>query len=447
MFMKIFSEKSKNTTYPTETRYTKKHETSGFVIIGFKNKLLAIAILAVLTLTAHGKTDKEIFAYGQEPIPGQGITLPSFDISKDLLIAGYDNRVDLDDILAHTAFGSIIRHPDYKDLNYFAVYGAYGIQRYVMKGDPINGDVDFFGFVFGEQYQQWINADKEWDKAAQILKEKAGETLKAGGRVWVAEGGQSDLAWEWVMALLEEGEIPASTIKSNIIIVQHSHWNWRFTEGGHEDDGAWDDDPRGMRFEFKDNPTNRLEDLIEKTTFLGPGQRRIKGEIQYKDDGVTFVKNYREFGSDGVMRSIKGEYQLIRNGNPPYLVRDFNREKQLRHQVRTAPNPELREIWTRAVNIAAQTAEERYHEKTNGGDLRTDYEAWKADTDTDKAPFKLWHNDSCGPDYIDGAGLDFSDTIEILFILDEDELYDEYYEIVENRDLMQDFLDRFVLYP
>jgi len=442
MFLKYFSEKSKNTTNPTVIRYAKKHKTNRF---GVKSKLLAVAIMMVLSVTTHGKKGMEIFAYGQEPTPGQGITLPGFDISKDLLIAGYDNRVDLDDIHAHAAFGSIIRHPDYKDLNYFAVYGAYGIQRYTMVNDPINGDVDFFDFVFGKQYEQWIDADQEWDKAAQILKEKAGETLKAGGRVWVAEGGQSDLAWEWVMALLDEGEIPESTIKSNIIIVQHSHWNWRFTEGAHENDGAWDDNPRGMRFESKDNPTNRLEDLIEKTTFLGPGQRRVKGEIQYNNDG-TYVKNYREFGGDQMMRSIPGEYQLIRNGNPPYLVRDFNREKQLRHQVRTAPNPELREIWTRAVNIAAQTAEERYHEKTNGGDLRTDYEAWKADTDPDKDPFKLWHNDSCGPDYIDGAGLDFSDTIEILFILDEDELYDEYYEIVENRDLMQDFLDRFALY-
>jgi hypothetical protein len=118
----------------------------------------------------------------------------------------------------------------------------------------------------------------------------------------------------------------------------------------------------------------------------------------------------------------------------------------LRHQVRTAPNAELREIWARALEIPTQRAEERYHEKT-GGDLRTDYKAWLADPNPNKDDFNLWHNDSCGPDYILGAGLDFSDTIEILFILDEDELYDEYYEIVENRNLMQDFLDRFVLYP
>jgi hypothetical protein len=420
----------------------KKHKTNGS---GLKTRLLAVAIMAAFTLTAQSKIDKEIFAYGQEQIPGNGIVLPNFDIAKDLLIAGYDNRVDLDDIHAHASFASIIRHPDYKGLNYFAVYGAYGIQRYVMKGDPINGCPEFFGDSFGEQYQQWIDADQEWDKAAQILKEKAGETLKAGGRVWVAEGGQSDLAWEWVMGLLDEGEIPPSTIKSNVIIVQHSHWNWRFTEGGHEDDGAWDDTPRGLRYEFKDDPKNRLEDLIEKTTFLGPGQRRVKGEIQYRSDG-SYVKNYREFGGGQMMRSIPGEYQLIRNGNPPYLVRDFKREQQLRHQVRTAPNAELREIWARALEISTQRAEERYHEKT-GGDLRTDYKAWLDDPNPNKDDFKLWHNDSCGPDYILGAGLDFSDTIEILFILDEDELYDEYYEIVENRNLMQDFLDRFVLYP
>src|SRR6056297_1126362 len=136
MFLKYFSEKSKNTTNPTVIRYAKKHKTNRF---GVKSKLLAVAIMMVLSVTTHGKKGMEIFAYGQEPIPGQGITLPGFDISKDLLIAGYDNRVDLDDIHAHAAFGSIIRHPDYKDLNYFAVYGAYGIQRYTMVNDPING--------------------------------------------------------------------------------------------------------------------------------------------------------------------------------------------------------------------------------------------------------------------------------------------------------------------
>ena len=423
----------------------KKNKTRGF---GIKAMLFAVFILTAFTLSVDGKNRKEIFAYGQEPIPGQGIFLPKFDIAKDLLVVGYDNRIDLDDIHAHASFASIIRHPDFKDLNYFAVYGAYGIQRYVMPDDPINGCPIFFGDIMGEQYEQWIDADQEWDRAAQILKEKAGETLKAGGRVWVAEGGQSDLAWEWVMALIEKGEIPRSTIKDNIIIVQHSHWNWRFTEGGHENDGAWDDTPQGHRFEFKDNPKNRIKDLIENTTFLGPGQRRIKGGIQYNPDG-SYQRNYRSFRGGQLLQNIPGEYHLIRNGNPPYLVRDFGREQQLRHQVRNAPNPELAEIWTRAIDIAAEGAEERYQRFT-GRDLETDYKAWLADDDPDKDDFGLWlHweiNDSCSPDYVLGAGLDFSDTIEVLYILDEFELYDEYYEIVKGRNLMQDFLDRFVLY-
>lgn len=229
----------------------KKHKIKGN---GLKTRLFAVAIMAALTLTVEAKIDKEIFAHGQEKVPGEGIVLPKFDISNDLLIAGYDNRVDLDDFHAHASFASIIRHPDYEDLNYFAVYGAYGIQRYVMKGEPINGCPEFFRDIFGKQYEQWIDADQEWDKAAKILKEKT------------------------------------------------------------------------------------------------------------------------------------------------------------------------------------------------GGDLRTDYYAWLADPDPNKEQFKLWHNDTCGPDYILGAGLDFSDTVEVLFILDEDELYDEYYERVENRNLMQDFLNRFVLY-
>lgn len=431
----------------TEIQYAKKYKTNGFDLI---SKLFAAIIITILTLTTHAKNDKEIFAYGQEPITGQGITLPRFNIAKDLLIAGYDNRIDLDDIHAQAAFGSIIRHPDYKDLNYFAVYGAYGIQRYAMANDPINGDVDFFDFVFGEQYEQWIDADQEWDKAAQILKEKAGETLKAGGRVWVAEGGQSDLAWEWVMALLDEREIPASTIKSNIIIVQHSHWNWRFTEGGHEKDGAWDDTPQGYRFEFKDNPTNRLKDLIENVTFLGPGQRRIKGEIQYNNDG-SYQKNYRQFLGNQLLQNIPGEYQLVRNGNAPYQLMDVDRKLNLRHLFRNAPNPDLANIWTRALEIAATRAEERYQHFSGGRSLDADYKAWLASDDSNKGDFGLLRtyeiNYACGPDYLINAGIDFSDTIEVLFILGEEELYDEYYEIVENRNLMLDFLGRFVLNP
>ena len=54
---------------------------------------------------------------------------PNFNIETDLLLVQLDSKTDIDDL--HTAAGlaTLLHHPDYKDLNYVAIAGTYGIQE------------------------------------------------------------------------------------------------------------------------------------------------------------------------------------------------------------------------------------------------------------------------------------------------------------------------------
>jgi len=61
-----------------------------------------------------------------------GITIyaqiPAFYISKDLLLVQLDGKTDIDDLHTAAGFATLLHHPDYIYLNYFAIAGTYGIQ-------------------------------------------------------------------------------------------------------------------------------------------------------------------------------------------------------------------------------------------------------------------------------------------------------------------------------
>ncbi|WP_051941796.1 hypothetical protein [Maribacter forsetii] len=145
---------------------------------------------------------------------------PKFNISKDLLLVQLDCKTDIDDL--HTAAGlaTLLKHPDYKYLNYFAVAGAYGIQEglYV----PPN---ELMKMAFKSN---WTDADKEWEASLDKVVNKALKTIKDGGSVWVAEAGQSDFTAAWVKKLSEKNS--SINIKESIHVVQHSDWNESVTE-------------------------------------------------------------------------------------------------------------------------------------------------------------------------------------------------------------------------
>ncbi|HDZ06021.1 hypothetical protein LCGC14_0130120 [marine sediment metagenome] len=145
---------------------------------------------------------------------------PDFNISTDLLLVQLDSKTDIDDL--HTAAGlaTLLHHPDYKDLNYLAVAGSYGIQEglYV----PPN---ELMKLAFNKN---WVDADKEWKASVQKVVKKAQKIIENGGSVWVAEAGQSDFTADWVMKLVEKN--PTLNIKEKIHVVQHSDWNESVTE-------------------------------------------------------------------------------------------------------------------------------------------------------------------------------------------------------------------------
>lgn len=145
---------------------------------------------------------------------------PNYDISKDLLLVQLDCKTDIDDL--HTAAGlaTLLNHPDYKHLNYYAVAGSYGIQEglYV----PPN---ELMKMAFKNN---WTDADKEWEASVARVAKLVVKTIKNGGDVWVAEAGQSDFTADWVKQISNQN--PSIKIKEHIHVVQHSDWNESVTE-------------------------------------------------------------------------------------------------------------------------------------------------------------------------------------------------------------------------
>lgn len=170
-----------------------------------KRLLIAAALLFTVTL----------FAKNPNTNGAEDSNRPYFNKKSDLLIAQFDSKPDPDDIHAQAALGSMMLHPDLKGVNIYAVSGAIGEQ----KGLFIDSR-DLFDMAFGKR---WTAANEDWDQAVEDIVDVALPILKKGGKVWVQEAGQSDITADWVKELLES--LPASTIKSNVIVVQHSKWN------------------------------------------------------------------------------------------------------------------------------------------------------------------------------------------------------------------------------
>lgn len=154
-------------------------------------------------------------------------SVAKFDRSKDVLIAQFDSKPDADDVMAQAALACMLQHDDLEGVDFFAVAGAIGNQS----GKYIDTR-SLFELGFGREKYRWTDAEQDWEASVTRVKNKAKLTLEAGGTVWVAEAGQSDITADWVAALIKDGISPA-TIKESVIVVQHSQWN--------EDHSASDD--------------------------------------------------------------------------------------------------------------------------------------------------------------------------------------------------------------
>ncbi|AXT49578.1 T9SS C-terminal target domain-containing protein [Aquimarina sp. BL5] len=139
---------------------------------------------------------------------------PSFNKNKDILIACFDIKPDPDDIHAVAALGSMLVHPDLSGVNYFAVAGAYGSQ-----GGSYLQSNSLFNLAFGNN---WTDAHSNRSAAIAAITSKVTPILQNGGKVWVQEGGQSDVTADWLMPLINANNgINSTTTKNNVILVQH----------------------------------------------------------------------------------------------------------------------------------------------------------------------------------------------------------------------------------
>lgn len=138
-----------------------------------------------------------------------------FDKDKDILLAQFDCKTDVDDLHSMAALATILANDEYSSLHYYAVAGAYGTQGglYV----PPNKLMDK---AFGDN---WSDAHADFDKAVDEVYSVALETLQNGGNIWVAEAGQSDFTAAVVKKIMaENAEV---NISERFHVVQHSNWN------------------------------------------------------------------------------------------------------------------------------------------------------------------------------------------------------------------------------
>ncbi|BFP43126.1 hypothetical protein FGF1_39710 [Flavobacteriaceae bacterium GF1] len=144
---------------------------------------------------------------------------PRFDLDKDLLLAQFDCKTDVDDLHTVAALTTLLSHPDFGNIKYHAVAGTYGIQE----GLYVPAE-ELFELAFGAN---WSDAHGNHEKALKEVLEKVERSLDQGGDIWVADAGQSDFSAKWIKLLLKRQ--PKIKVKERIHIVQHSNWNEEVT--------------------------------------------------------------------------------------------------------------------------------------------------------------------------------------------------------------------------
>ncbi|MEL6976998.1 MAG: hypothetical protein AAGL29_16675, partial [Bacteroidota bacterium] len=148
-------------------------------------------------------------------VTGQDKESMSFSLEKDLLLAHYDCKTDVDDLHSIAAFATLLTHEPYALLRYHAVAGTYGIQE-----GPYVPPNELFQLAFDDN---WSDAHENPKPTLAHVVHLAKTTLENHGDVWIAEAGQSDFSAVVIQAL--QTDMREISISERIHIVQHSNWN------------------------------------------------------------------------------------------------------------------------------------------------------------------------------------------------------------------------------
>ena len=147
--------------------------------------------------------------------PSSSLFLGKFQAEKDLFLAHFDCKTDVDDLHSIAGVATILADSRFKNVQYHAIAGAYGIQEglYV----PAN---ELFEASFGNN---WSDAHTNYERALREVTRITTNTLEKGGTIWIAEAGQSDFSADLIRNI--KTRLPSIKTKKQIHVVQHSQWN------------------------------------------------------------------------------------------------------------------------------------------------------------------------------------------------------------------------------
>lgn len=160
-----------------------------------------------------------IFTAFQSNSPKESLKNETFNMEKDLLLAQFDCKTDVDDVHTMAALATLLSDSGFQSVNHHAVTGTYGIQKglYVPPNDLLN-------LALGNN---WTDAHEDFESAVNKVKGLVVKTLENQGDIWIAEAGQSDFS----AALVKAVKVDLSEINTSqrIHVVQHSNWNEEVT--------------------------------------------------------------------------------------------------------------------------------------------------------------------------------------------------------------------------
>ena len=145
----------------------------------------------------------------------------AFNSKTDAISLHYDHAPDKDDGQSAAADRTVLESmfgKQWLKKHVIAVSGAYGTNK-----PRFNPKSDAVMRAAWDDCGGWIAAHDDWDAATGELFKRWSEVIKAGGHVWVKEGGQSDLTADVVRKIKKQ--MPDVATTRRIHVVQHSNWN------------------------------------------------------------------------------------------------------------------------------------------------------------------------------------------------------------------------------
>ncbi|MEM1223369.1 MAG: carbohydrate-binding domain-containing protein [Verrucomicrobiota bacterium] len=152
---------------------------------------------------------------------------PALDLEDDLILGQFDLKPDMDDVHSAAAFACMLEHPILYEANYFIYSGAYGVQNgdFIEEAKTLGLYDTLFGSSNWDEVKDGNGPVPNYDEVVRGASTRVANTLNAGGRVWVIEGGQSDFTLDWVSELDSFHNLDPTLVKYSVFVIQHSWFN------------------------------------------------------------------------------------------------------------------------------------------------------------------------------------------------------------------------------